>query len=33
MRFSGGDVDDIGQRLSGARFGGELIETPVAFPL
>ena len=28
VRLAGGDVDDIGQCLSGARFGGELVEHP-----
>ena len=28
VRFSGGDVDDVGLGVPGARFGGELIENP-----
>ena len=28
VRLAGGDVDDVGQSLPGARFGGELIEHP-----
>ena len=28
MRLAGGDVDDVGEGLPGARFGGELIEDP-----